>query len=76
MFDSFDIEANGLIDYNEFSTAFFGSDSAEKYQDHYLREKAKREAHAAKIRGDDPHTLLNLFKEKIKGRGPRGMIAL
>jgi len=66
------------MDYKEFSNVFCGQEQAADttQQDPYLREKARREALAATIRGDNPESLLHLFKDKLKARGARGMIGL
>ena len=45
-------------------------------QDPYLIEKNRQEKEAAKIRQDSPYALLGLFKDKLKGRGARGMVGL
>ena len=44
--------------------------------DPYLQEKARREATSDAQRSDNPQALLALFKDKLKGRGARGMIGL
>jgi len=77
VFEHFDINGDEDMDYKEFSNMFFDQNQQEaSYQDPYLREKARREALAAAVRGDNPESLLNLFRDKLKGRGARGMIGL
>ncbi len=77
VFQHFDINGDEDMDYKEFSNMFFGQAAGEaSYQDPYLKEKARREALAAAVRGDNPQSLLNLFRDKLKGRGARGMIGL
>lgn len=77
IFYKYDVNGDSEIDYKEFSNIFFGESS--QYQapdDPYLKEKARREQMTAQLKGDNPENLLRLFKDKMKRRGPKGIIGL
>ena len=85
VFKAFDADGNGFLDYEEFSSVFCNGKSAQvnatkvknlQESDAYLRDKNHREQIANKLKKDDPQSLLALFKDKLKARGPRGMIGL
>jgi Ca2+-binding EF-hand superfamily protein len=84
VFKKYDANGDGNMDYKEFSSIFLagGPDAREsgvqekEMSDPYIQEKARREATAAKSRGDNPAALLALFKDKLKARGARGMVGL
>ena len=44
--------------------------------DPYLQEKKRQALEAAVARHDSPQSLLELFKNKLRSRGSRGMIGL
>jgi len=88
VFKHYDASGDGNLDFKEFCTAFISKDrkwfndldhqesNNAKYVGTYLDEKNARQAEAAKLRRDSPEALLQLFRDKVKGRGPRGIVGL
>ena len=62
-FRQYDLNGNGTLDYKEFSTALF-------------KKTPAGGAPAQRPQGNDPESLVKLFREKIKSRGARGIIGL
>lgn len=75
-----------MVDFKEFSLLFFKNDpnvlpdkreaQEQVAKDPYIQEKTRQQYEAAAQRLDSPVALLNLFKDKLKARGPRGMVGL
>jgi len=86
IFKTYDSDGNGELDYKEFSSAFtFGDNKQTMYEnpagsdkmaDPYVREKMRRDAASSQAKKSEPLALLNLFRDKLRGRGARGIIGL
>lgn len=66
------------MDYKEFSSAFFQNEmqKSQTSNDPYIQEKARQMAASQAASKDAPEALLSLFRDKLKGRGAKGMIGL
>lgn len=66
------------MDYKEFSTAFFIDEMQQNTPsvDPYIQEKARQMAASQNAQRDAPEALLALFRDKLKGRGAKGLIGL
>lgn len=85
VFNKYDISGDGELDFKEFSIIFSQNDSgstmpdngAQKVQvDPYIEEKNRQIKENLEHRKDTPMALLKLFRDKLRARGPRGMIGL
>lgn len=66
------------MDYKEFSSAFFQNEmqKSQTSSDPYIAEKARQMAASQAASKDAPDALLALFRDKLKGRGAKGLIGL
>lgn len=86
IFKTYDQNGDGELDYKEFSSAFTGGDNkqsmysnpagSEKMADPYVREKMRRDAASSQASKSEPLALLNLFRDKLRARGARGIVGL
>jgi calcyphosin len=78
IFNAVDVDGNGELDFKEFSTGFFQEELQPAYADGdpYIKEKSRQLAANVAARKDSPEALLALFRDKLKARGPRGVIGL
>ena len=79
VFKQYDVDNNNFVEYKEFSQVFLEGkkqDSQGVAEDPYIREKQRREQESANVKKDSPENLFLFFREKLKGRGPRGFIGI
>jgi hypothetical protein len=67
IFNEYDTNANGSLDYKELSGRLTGNEPKAPSAPQRPVEKSPEE---------DPHVMMNLFRDKLKARGARGMIGL
>jgi len=69
VFQLYDANSNGSVDYKEFAARLCGNEPKPQQYAHpsQIHEKSPEE---------DPYAMMELFKDKLKARGARGMIGL
>lgn len=75
VFQFYDKSGDGRIDYKEFIAAFKASQDAEWDQPQQV-QRAKGNSPPANSAQAELQVMMQLFRDKIKGRGPRGVIGL
>ena len=74
VFNFYDSSGDGLIDYKEFIRAFRASNDAEfNYERPKQIQKPRPQVNQKQVEID---VMMGLFRDKIKSRGPRGIIGL
>lgn len=78
VFKRVDANGDGNMDYKEFAQAFFAEElqQSQATVDPYIKEKARQMAASQAAQRDAPEALLSLFRDKLKGRGAKGLIGL
>jgi hypothetical protein len=85
VFNKYDISGDNELDFKEFATIFAQNDAGSSIPaaknggssvDPYIAEKNKQTAEALQHRPDTPMALFKLFRDKLRSRGPRGMVGL
>ena len=78
IFKRIDQNGDGNMDYKEFSAVFFSNEMQKSSQsnDPYIQEKQRQMAASQAASKDAPEALLSLFRDKLKGRGAKGLIGL
>jgi len=67
IFSEYDANQNGSLDYKELSVRLTGNEPKASSSPKKVVEKSPEE---------DPHAMMELFRDKLKARGARGMIGL
>ncbi len=67
VFQNYDLNGNGILDYKEFAAAFCGKEPPSS------RPPVQQQPVAPQ---DDPREMLRLFRDKVKARGARGIVGL
>ena len=83
VFNFYDQSGDGWLDFKEFANIFGQKtnptesvDNSNVRNDPYIQEKQRQQMIKEQTRSDAPEALLQLFKDKLKSRGTRGMVGL
>lgn len=67
IFQTYDANGNGAVDYKEFAARLTGAEPKPTASPTKSYQKSPEE---------DPYAMMELFRDKLKARGARGMVGL